>query len=78
MARPETGGSAFPTRETLTTGEKVEIAGLTLRDWFAGQALTGLIEARARAGGVMPPQPDNIPRLAYEYADDMLAEREKG
>lgn len=41
-------------------------AGMTLRDWFAGQALIGLI-ARSGVTGAT----DN----AYKYADAMLARR---
>jgi len=45
--------------------------GMTLRDWFAGQALAGLL---AHASGE---DPHKAPEMAYRLADAMLAEREK-
>ncbi len=44
-----------------------------LRDWFAGQALSGLCAIDAMTG------PDNafIARFAYNVADAMMAERAK-
>ena len=66
MSRPDDGGPAFP----------VEIAfqyeGMSLRDYFAAQALAG-----HRAADVHLPSTDAA-RLAYLDADAMLAEREKG
>jgi len=44
--------------------------GMTLRDWFAGQALVGLL---SRPQVINSPDPCE---LAYDYADDML-ERKK-
>lgn len=45
--------------------------GMTLRDYFAGQALVGLLAGRSR-GFVSNPE-----RSAYLIADAMLAERAK-
>ena len=45
--------------------------GMSLRDWFAGQALIGLL---SRASGE---DPHKAPGLAFKLADDMLAERDK-
>ena len=44
------------------------IPGISLRDYFAGCALTGLLAANQQGGAVS---------LAYEVADAMLEEREK-
>lgn len=53
--------------------------GMTLRDWFAGQALTGVIAYQDRGLDVHDPLPSQvIARIAYELADAMLLEREKG
>jgi hypothetical protein len=49
---------------------------MTLRDWFAGQALAGLI-ARSEHPGSMG-EPKEISNDAYRIADAMLAERAKG
>jgi hypothetical protein len=65
---------AFP-----NTPKNVPNFGMTLRDWFAGQALSGLL-----VNGFMPnqaPQGTGIfdyARAAYFLADAMLLEREKG
>jgi len=46
--------------------------GMTLRDWFAGQALAGLLAPGKIAGTA------EFARAAYSYADAMLAARAKG
>ena len=58
------GGKAFPTPagHHIEAGARVEVyEGMTLRDWFAGQAL---------AGGALPQD-------CYIRADKVLAERDK-
>jgi hypothetical protein len=62
------GGPAFP-RDNA--GDYTGQDGMSLRDWFAGQALTGTLAAGAQdfeAGG-------KIAREAYVIADAMLATR---
>lgn len=63
MSEPE-NPYAFPTE----TGE-LYLHGMTLRDWFAGQALAGLI---AHASGE---DPHKAPSLAFKLADAMLCAR---
>lgn len=69
---------------TTTTQSSVPAVPLKLdlRDYFAGQALAGIISAQvefAKAGGLL--NPDDVSRHAasrsYEIADAMLAERAK-
>ena len=56
----EAGGPAIPTRSNY---------GMTLRDWFASQALIGMMAYNGTKGcGYMA-------KVAYEYADAMLAAR---
>ena len=63
------GGPAFPVAETIHVyGPN----GMTLRDYFAGQALAGIL-ASANFGNVK----DWIGTKAYEVADSMLAARER-
>lgn len=65
------GGMAFPTvfpAEHYGTGYR----GMTLRDYFAGQALAG---ALADPNFNMPPA--QLAELAYMEADAMLAARER-
>jgi hypothetical protein len=64
MNNDKTGGAAFPHVST-----HMDRTGMTLRDYFAGQAL-GQLEA------FIPP--NLAAALAYRVADDMIAEREKG
>ena len=54
---------AFPT----TAGD-----GMTLRDWFAGQAMAGMLANSDRDG-----YPEDRAQLAYEYADAMLEARDE-
>jgi len=65
------GGPAFPcdsTNKQLPTQ-----CGMSLRDWFAGQALMGIIAAP----GCEPDDshPPGIATLAYMFADAMLKAR---
>ena len=72
------GGPAFPrsgfgmsagTESFCNTSPNV---GMTLRDWFAGQALNGIC-----ADPQYTPEPEEYGSLAYEIADVMIAERDK-
>jgi hypothetical protein len=48
--------------------------GMSMRDWFAGQALAGLLGG-PQGGGA--PNIERIVMSAYAIADAMLAERER-
>lgn len=63
------GGYAFPVPEYSP--------GMTLRDWFAGQALAGYLAAYAHPQAIDTPMPLKAARCTYEYADAMLAAREE-
>lgn len=93
MGERKDGGQAFPSEFFETEhGDRVEAfagsPGMTLRDWFAGQALMlaqadyakGIPEydLRAMFGGRMGLRKEEIiAALAGRYADAMLAERSK-
>jgi hypothetical protein len=73
----KTGGPAFPTNAVLNEDGSIyqwPESGMTLRDWFAGQALMSMLS-----------QPDKITdstyakaaELSYKFADAMIEEREK-
>lgn len=48
---------------------------MTLRDWFAGQVLSGMLASEA---GIQPYPHDWAAQRAFLIADAMLAERKKG
>jgi len=53
-----------------TTGAIIENQGMELRDWFAGLAMQG-IKISYKATPI-----DSVAKLAYQYADAMMKERE--
>ena len=70
------GGPAFPTGQL----NRCDIEpGMSLRDWFAGMALQGMLCANAPAmDEVSDKNVDAVlAREAYNSADAMLAERKK-
>jgi hypothetical protein len=85
MNKIDNGGLAFPQPMAVmpTTGEMhcafekhPDFAGMTLRDWFAGMALQGLLAQPLDVGC------NYVPRLcaqsAFDMADAMLAARKEG
>jgi hypothetical protein len=74
MKRKQSGGPAFPRSGVKDGYGKVvgDVAGMDLRDWFAGQALAGILANPSRLDGVQ-----NTVEGAYCLADAMIAERAK-
>jgi hypothetical protein len=76
MSNTNTGGPAFPHTDSMDTATR---PGMTLRDYFAAQALTGaqiwdaVLNGKNSpfAGGV-----DKLAEVAYAVADAMLKARE--
>jgi hypothetical protein len=71
------GGPAFPCPDDYAQDGRPlygprNIQGMSLRDWFAGQALAGIA---APGCGY---ETDRIAERAYNLADAMLGERQKG
>ena len=64
MTKKQDGGPAFP---------QTYAPGMSLRDWFAGQALAGL-SANRDWGDI---EWDGVVRAAYDAADAMIAERDQ-
>jgi hypothetical protein len=62
--------SAFPHEHQYTRGQQ----GMSLRDWFAGQALVGLLAGRRH--DIMLTD-ENFAYSAYRVAQAMLVERQK-
>lgn len=71
------GGPAFAHNEKSHDGAHYQThPGMSLRDWFAGQALMGML-----ANGeptIQLPTGFSTAQCAYEYADAMLRARAKG
>ena len=62
------GGPAFPT--DAYHEEHLQHEGMRLRDWFAGQALAGMIADQS-----IRDSPEGFARVAYDIADAMLEAR---
>jgi hypothetical protein len=65
------GGPAFPSVGEGFGNPSYSAPGMTLRDWFAGQALAG-----ALADPTCDLSPIELAKKIYEFADAMLAARE--
>jgi hypothetical protein len=88
MTKPD-GGPAFPVIEQWNEWSELKAdyvsrtgprGGMSLRDFFAGQALPAVIEAYIAANGSCLGADHirrNAPAHAYAFADAMLTEREK-
>ena len=74
----DNSGPAFPTTETSTVafGNPIVIQhpGMTLRDYFAGQALAGMLADPSRDDEDWPTK-EHFTEEAYSYADAMIEER---
>jgi len=70
MSERQDGGPAFPVSWQDPDGQMVAEPGMSLREWFAGQALIGLIKLGHDCY-------DQVADNSYRYANAMLAEREK-
>lgn len=64
------GGPAFP----LT---RADFKDMSLRDWFAGMALQGMLASTFMKGDIDEYKPDSRANHAYQLADAMIAERNK-
>ena len=80
MSAKRDGGPAFP--ETIYAGNSNrhaadETPGMTLRDWFAGQALAGILAFPGAVEGNRTKSYRTVVNTAYGYADAMIEERSK-
>ncbi len=65
------GGPAFPGINADVTNDMHN--GMTLRDWFAGMALQGLLAGDSEQSI----SNETAAKIAYDQADAMLKERER-
>lgn len=72
---------AFPAQPVYRMPDGCTLAteqgGMTLRDYFAAQAMAATINAPFESDNYAS-NPGRVAEYAYQYADAMLAEREKG
>ena len=61
----ESGGAAFPSDRSF---------GMTLRDYFAAQAMQGMLAA---CTGWSEAAQERLAKCSYKMADEMLKEREQ-
>ena len=72
---PDDGGQVFPTFDSHQV-----IKGISLRDFFAGMALQGMMASETSGDGIMPRYEPaatwerRTATKAYQFADAMLAE----
>ena len=84
MANKDDGGPAFPLQIENRDQYEGSQYGMTLRDWFAGQALAGMFAnpeislSAARLNVSTDEFRLDTARAAYASADAMLAARSKG
>jgi len=73
MSKPNDGGPAFPVAFSTAGWHSGNVnVGMTLRDWFAGQALNGMLADDCTACTWA-----KFSERAYACADAMIAEREE-
>lgn len=77
MSKPIDGGPAFPQRPFKTQAGDLDwphgwgFGGMSLRDWFAGMALQGVLAE----GNCKDEAGEGLSGYAYELADAMIARR---
>jgi uncharacterized protein YodC (DUF2158 family) len=75
MTDAKDGGPAFPQNDLSAYGmgpSEVQSQGMSLRDWFAGQALAGMMAAQS-----VPHSAEKWAFAAYTVADAMMAVRSR-
>lgn len=72
----KSGGPAFPLENPrhLENGELYkQFTGMTMRQWYAGQALAGIIAFAGTVNGSINKMPRDVVPLVFHYADEMIA-----
>ena len=70
------GGPAFPMTGEGCHNPLYSQPGMTLRDYFAGQALAGQLAFSPSDPFKKYHQPEDVAAACYRFADAMIAERE--
>lgn len=74
MSKIDDGGPAFPRTVQRWNDSFENVAGMSLRDWFAGQAIAGMLAKDPR---IAPSYFAVIADQAYKLADAMLTTRKE-
>lgn len=70
------GGPAFAAIGVSSAGDVYHQNGMSLRDWFAGQALAGMVvNAKASGPEHLDALQNKLAELSYSMADAMLKAR---
>jgi len=72
MNEQNNGGPAFPAPAGVS---HITEQGMTLRDYFAAKALTGILSANGDANGYLEYEENMVAKNAYKLADAMLKAR---
>ncbi len=76
--RIDAGGPAFPAPSVNGLAPVPPEPGMSLRDWLAGQAVSGAMVDRPHEAFFNPSRCAEFARAAYGLADAMLAARKGG
>ena len=76
MSKARDGGPAFPLQDTFPSSRMDIKKGMSLRDWFAGQALAGMM-ANCYEDWNFETHGELVGTEAYRIADSMLKARGK-
>jgi hypothetical protein len=79
MTDKATGGPAFPFAATDPSNMHMQAPGMTLRDWFAGQALV-MVATHSKSIGALAARRGKehgevVAEVAYKIADAMMEAR---
>ena len=80
MTKPNDGGPAFPQTIQANPGEYAYAPpGMTLRQWYAGQAMMGILAypGKTTLDGLGVNEAPDLASAARSYADALIAELDK-
>jgi hypothetical protein len=75
--KKDDGGPAFPHVADFGADDRSMVSGLSLRDWFAGQALSGWLASFGPEALLSEENRPALAQFAYNLADHMLEARKK-
>lgn len=75
----DTSGPAFPVAPDTEAGHAAAFKGMSLRDYFAAQALAGIIAHRSTWVAMAKKGWDEkvVAKITYDFADAMLEARQE-